>query len=203
MWAAGLQGAGAQMPWSGREPWAGGGSSIWLQSSSNMYHQHHHIPPAKKKHRYISKQNTLGTDFASAPSRLSRAWMEADGMSLFPSLGCFAAALLGALLPPQHACSGISALRNSTLLDGWRESPRCTRQQGRTPSLPVLPYKGIWWWCCKAAPLHRFFAAAAAWQGQTQVWILVCCDNQLGFRKSSKKNLMFWQLNKASEKITV
>lgn len=37
-------------------------------------------------------------------------------------------------------------------------------------------------------------------QSQAQVWILVCCDNQLGFGKSFKKNLMFWQLNKASEK---
>lgn len=137
MWAAGLQGAGAQAPWSGREP-QGGGSGVWLQSSSNTWS----VPGTtsvitysqlKKALLYLETKYT-GDWFCLCSEQ---AILCLDGMSFFPSPSCSAAALSGALLPPrlQSARGGISALGNSMLLNGWRESPCCMRQQSRNSLL--------------------------------------------------------------------
>lgn len=196
MWAAGLQGAGAQAPWPGRESWVGGGSGGWLQSSSNVWSVPcptsiitFHQLKKKKGLFYLETKHT--GDWFRLCSKQAILCLDGGRCDvIFPPPSCSAAALLGAqlLARPQSMCGGISALGNSMLLSGWRESRRCTRQQSRIPSLPVLPYKGILWWCCKPVPSHRFSTAAAAQQSQARVWIPACCDNQLGFGKSFKKS---------------
>lgn len=164
-----------------------------------MYYQHHHIQPAKKALLYLETKYTgdwfcLCTEQAILCLDGGR-W---DVIFSIPELLCCSsfgssATASAAERTWWYFCFGeLDVTQWLTWIPVLYEAAK--------QKFPVLPYKGIQWWRCEPAPSHRFSAAAAAQQSQAQVWILVCCDNQLGFGKSLKKNLMFWQRNKASER---